>query len=129
MMWGKAMLFGDTEIAGRVLAAGHPKHAKDLGRKVHGFHRIIWEAKRFDIVVTGNVAKFGQHQDLREYLLGTGNRVLMVASPVDRIWGIGLAANDPRAENPAWWRGLNLLGFALMAVRDELRRAHPELRE
>ncbi|MFI7670577.1 NADAR family protein [Nocardia sp. NPDC049526] len=120
MMWGKAMAFGDTEVAEQVLAAGHPKQSKDLGRMVRGFNEIIWDARRFDIVVAGNVAKFGQHEELKQYLLGTGNRVLVEASPIDRVWGIGLAADDPRAENPAAWRGLNLLGFALMAARAQL---------
>lgn len=120
MMWGKAMAFGDTEVAEQVLVAGHPKQAKDLGRGVRGFNEIIWDARRFDIVVAGNVAKFGQHEELRQYLLGTGSRVLVEASPIDRVWGIGLAADDPRAENPAAWRGLNLLGFALMAARAQL---------
>jgi len=47
-------------------------------------------------------------------------RVLVEASPLDRVWGIGLAADDPRAADPAGWRGLNLLGFALMEARDLL---------
>ena len=61
--------------------------------------------------------KFGQHPALREFLLGTGDRVLVEASPMDRVWGIGLAADDERAADPARWRGLNLLGFALMEAR------------
>ena len=68
----------------------------------------------------GNRAKFSQHPDLQEFLLGTGERVLVEASPVDRIWGAGLAADDDRIADPHSWRGLNLLGFALMTVRDEL---------
>lgn len=72
-------------------------------------------------MVAGNLAKFGQHTDLREYLLGTGDRVLVEASPLDRVWGIGLAADDERAVSPDQWRGLNLLGFALMQVRETLR--------
>ena len=47
----------------------------------------------------------------------------MEASPYDTIWGIGLAAEDPRAKDPSQWRGQNLLGFALMEVRDEIRRS------
>jgi ribA/ribD-fused uncharacterized protein len=62
-----------------------------------------------------------QHPDLREFLLGTGDRVLVEASPQDRIWGIGLAADDERASVPEQWLGLNLLGFALMEVRHRLR--------
>ncbi|MEH0982571.1 NADAR family protein [Micromonospora sp. CPCC 205556] len=121
MMWHKAALFGDEEMAEQILAASHPHRAKTLGRQVRGFDEAVWEARRYDIVVAGSVAKFGQHDDLRAYLLGTGERVLVEASPVDRVWGVGLAADDPRAEDPARWRGLNLLGFALMQARDELR--------
>ncbi|MEN0050216.1 MAG: NADAR domain-containing protein, partial [Bacteroidota bacterium] len=38
----------------------------------------------------------------------------------DRIWGIGLAADANNIENPDTWKGLNLLGYALMEVRDQL---------
>ncbi|NGN64391.1 NADAR family protein [Streptomyces sp. A7024] len=120
-MAGKARLFGDTDAERAIVAAGHPKQAKDLGRTVRGFDQEAWAAHRYDIVVRGNEAKFGQHPDLRDYLLRTGDRVLVEASPVDRVWGIGLAADDERAQTPAEWRGLNLLGLALMDVRERLR--------
>ena len=120
MMWHKAMLFGDEESAGRILEAGHPKQAKDLGRGVAGFDAEVWERERFGIVVRASVAKFGAHPELRDFLLRTGDRVLVEASPTDRIWGIGLAAADDRAADPARWRGLNLLGFALMQARQDL---------
>ncbi len=103
------------------MAAGHPKQAKDLGRRVAGFEEEAWAAARFDLVVRGNLAKFGEHADLRGFLLGTGERVLVEASPMDRVWGIGMAADDERAGRPEMWQGLNLLGFALMEVRHALR--------
>jgi len=121
MMAGKAALFGDAETAARIREARHPGAAKALGRQVHGFAEQRWAERRFDLVVTGNLAKFGQHPDLREFLLGTGGRVLAEASPLDRIWGTGLAASDERATSPERWPGLNLLGFALMEVRHRLR--------
>jgi ribA/ribD-fused uncharacterized protein len=123
MMWSKATLFGDREAAGRVLAAKDPDLAKRLGRSVNGFDEPTWQAQRFAIVVRGNIAKFEQAPLLRDYLLQTGERVLVEASPVDRIWGIGVTADDPRANDPARWQGLNLLGFALMQARAELARA------
>ncbi|MFI1433689.1 NADAR family protein [Streptomyces lydicus] len=123
MMAGKARLFGDAEAERRALAAKHPKQAKDAGRAVRGFDDETWQRHRFGLVVTGSVHKFGQHPALREYLLGTGSRVLVEASPLDRIWGIGLAADDERAGDPGRWRGLNLLGFALMEARQRLREA------
>jgi ribA/ribD-fused uncharacterized protein len=123
MMWRKAMLFGDGATAERIVAAGHPRQAKELGRGVRGFDEDRWAAERFEIVVAASLAKFGQHPDLAGFLLGSAGRVLVEASPVDRIWGIGLAADDPRASDPARWQGLNLLGFALMRAREALASA------
>lgn len=121
MMLGKARLFGDEEVAAQILAAPTPAAAKRLGRQVRGFDGPRWEAARERIVTEVNVAKFGQDAGLRAYLLGTGDSVLIEASPTDTIWGIGLAASDPRAHDPTRWRGLNLLGFALMRARETLR--------
>lgn len=122
MMAGKARLFGDAEAERQALTATSPAAAKRAGRLVRGFDDAIWERERFAIVRSGSVHKFGQHAELRDYLLGTGDRVLVEASPLDRVWGIGLAADDERAQDPARWRGLNLLGFALMEAREELRK-------
>ncbi|MEV5338068.1 NADAR family protein [Streptomyces sp. NPDC052676] len=121
MMAAKARLFGDTEAERRVLAAAHPAEAKKAGRLVRGFDEGVWERERFGIVVEGSVRKFAAHEDLRGFLLNTGERVLVEASPVDRVWGIGLAADDEAAADPERWRGLNLLGFALMEARGRLR--------
>ncbi|GAA2826114.1 NADAR family protein [Kitasatospora sp. CM 4170] len=122
MMAGKARMFGDSAIVPRILGAATPAEAKKLGRMVRGFDAAAWAAGRFELVVRGNLAKFGQDEALGEYLLGTDRRVLVEASPVDRIWGIGLAADDERAHRPADWRGENLLGFALMEARTRLAR-------
>jgi len=121
MMTGKARLFGDGDTAERILAAPNPGAAKALGRQVRGFDEPLWARRRFDLVVEGNMAKFGQHPDLLAFLLATGRRVLVEASPRDRIWGIGLAAEDERSTSPELWPGLNLLGFALMEARHRLR--------
>ncbi|WP_166830886.1 NADAR family protein [Thalassoroseus pseudoceratinae] len=121
MMAEKARLFDDEPAREAIIASSHPGEAKKLGRAVHGFDEAVWKQKRFEIVVAGNLAKFSQHQDLRDFLLGTGARVLVEASPRDRIWGIGMGERNPSATNPSEWRGLNLLGFALMCVRQRLR--------
>jgi ribA/ribD-fused uncharacterized protein len=123
MMAGKARVFGDADALARVLANDDPAAAKDAGRGVRGFDEAVWAGCRFDLVVRGNVAKFGQHPPLKAFLIGTGAQVLVEASPVDTIWGIGIAAADPQAQDPLHWRGQNLLGFALMAVRETLRNA------
>lgn len=123
MMAEKARLFGDAAALTNVLAHDDPAKAKAAGRGVRDFDEARWVDRRFDIVVAGNRAKFEAHPPLRAFLLATGDRVLVEASPVDPVWGIGLAADDPAAADPARWRGLNLLGFALMAVREALAGA------
>ncbi len=123
MMAGKARLFGDAEAERRVLAAEHPAQVKKEGRLVRGFDEAVWERERFRIVVEGSVHKFAADDDLRAFLLGTGDRVLVEASPLDRVWGIGLAADDEAASDPERWRGPNLLGFALMEARERLAGA------
>lgn len=120
MMASKARLFGDPEAERRAVAASSPAQAKKIGRLVRGFDDALWQRERFGIVVEGSFHKFAAHAELRTFLLGTGNRVLVEASPLDRVWGIGLAADDERAMDPARWRGPNLLGFALMAARERL---------
>lgn len=121
MMAQKAVLFGDEKIRAEIMAASHPKQYKDLGRKISGFKQDIWDKKCRDIVVKGNVAKFSQNEDLKAFLLNTNMRVLVEASPYDKIWGIGMGADDPRCENPTLWNGTNFLGFCLMEVRDIIR--------
>ncbi|MCX5171825.1 NADAR family protein [Streptomyces antibioticus] len=121
MMAEKARLFGDAEAERLALAAGHPSQAKKAGRLVRGFDDTVWERERFRIVVEGSVHKFASNPGLQSFLLSTGERVLVEASPVDRVWGIGLAADDEAALDPQRWRGPNLLGFALMEARRRLR--------
>ena len=121
MMAEKARLFDDRDAEVAAIDAVHPAEAKGAGRLVHGFDEETWRAHRLEIVIRGNIAKFGQQDDLRAFLLGTGDRILVEASPRDRIWGIGMAASNELATNPRRWRGDNLLGFALMRARAMLR--------
>ncbi|CAO0828578.1 hypothetical protein SMICM17S_05145 [Streptomyces microflavus] len=126
MMAGKARLFGDPEAKRAAVSASSPAAAKKAGRLVRGFDEDVWIRERFALVVEGSTQKFGQSPELAGYLLGTGDRVLVEASPLDRIWGIGLAADDARVDRPQEWRGLNLLGFALMEARARLRAGAPQ---
>lgn len=120
MMAEKARLFGDAVALERVLEDPSPAKAKKLGRSVRGFDAERWNAHRFEIVTRGNVHKFGQLAHMGEYLRSTRPRILVEASPLDAIWGIGFDCDAPEARDPRTWRGLNLLGFALMEARDRL---------
>jgi ribA/ribD-fused uncharacterized protein len=121
MMAGKARLFNDTPIVERILQANTPKDVKQLGREIQNFDPSVWDEQKFSIVVTGNQHKFSQHEALKTFLLNTGDRVLVEASPVDAIWGIGMAEDHADITNPLLWKGENLLGYALMEVRDKLQ--------
>lgn len=120
MMYQKALLFKNEDIAEKILATDVPGKQKALGRKVKGFDAEIWEDNREQIVFDANLAKFSQHENLKKFILGTAGKWIVEASPVDSIWGIGLSVNDPKAQDPKQWQGLNLLGEALMKVRDSL---------
>lgn len=121
MMAEKARLFKDQEILERILETKTAPEAKKLGRMVKGFDIPTWAQHCERIVQNGNYLKFTQHDDLKEFLLETGDRILVEASQYDQIWGIGMKAGDEGIEYPQNWRGKNLLGYALMTVRDKIR--------
>lgn len=120
MMAGKARLFNDQEIAEKIIAKTSPKDVKDLGRQIKNFDAALWDQHKYNIVEQGNYLKFSQNNNLKHFLIQTGTKVLVEASPVDPIWGIGLAEDNADAKEPLKWKGENLLGFALMEVRDKL---------
>ena len=110
------------EIREQILACEDPKTIKALGRKVQNFDEDVWNKVKYSIVLNGNFLKFTQNPELRDYLLSTGDRILVEASPLDGIWGIRMGRKNEHVLNPLKWKGQNLLGFALMEVRGEIRR-------
>lgn len=120
MMANKALLFNDLSTFQKIIYAKSPGEVKELGRQVLGFDEQIWIANRFEIVINGNIHKFNQHPQFADFLTNTNDSVLVEASPVDKIWGIGLSQDAEQVDNPYFWDGQNLLGFALMEVRDFL---------
>ncbi len=121
MMAQKAWMFRDVKRLSQILSSKDPAEMKALGREVEGFDPKMWDEKKREIVYKGNLAKFSQNEDLKGYLLETGDKVLVEASPYDKIWGIGLRATDPRAKDPKTWLGQNLLGYALTRVKETLQ--------
>lgn len=122
MMYQKACVFGDLETAVKVLESTNPKEQKSLGRSVKGFNDGVWNLLMIDIVRVGNLAKFTQNPELGDYLLETGDLVIVEASPYDKIWGIGMGMTDAGIDNPKNWKGLNLLGHVLNTVRDDVKK-------
>ena len=122
MMWEKAMTFGDSETAMAIMETDDPKEQKALGRLVKDYDDVYWARIRRDIVRDICLEKFSQDLPKQQALLNTGSTELVEASPVDKIWGIGLGADDPRAQNKATWQGLNLLGDVLTEVREIIKK-------
>ena len=129
MMAAKARCFHDEFTLHKILAENDPAAIKKLGRQVRNFSPALWNEKKCAVVIEGNILKFSQNPALRDFLLSTGDTVLVEASPYDCIWGIGLRREDPDSREPEKWRGENLLGFALMEVRGLLRGSTRETGE
>lgn len=121
MMYKKALLFKDHEHADEILKAKEPKTIKALGRLVNNFDDKVWNEHKAEIVLQGNILKFSQNPKLKAYLIGTGDRILVEASPYDRVWGIGMRAGASGICDPQKWKGQNLLGFLLMEVREMIK--------
>ena len=125
MMAWKAKVSCDDNNAtlNKILAAKSPSEAKKLGRSIPHINWSVWNEAKVNVVIQGNIHKFSQHSDLAQFLRESGDKILVEASPNDNIWGIGMGRDNPNAQNPArWGKGDNLLGFALMEVRDRLFR-------
>lgn len=121
MMYSKACLFGDRSAAERIIHIDDVRQIKALGRMVKGYSDRKWKAEREEIVKDGLRCKFGQNEDLKKRLIGTGDKILAECAVKDTIWGIGLSMHDERRFDIKQWRGQNLLGKCLMAVRSELQ--------
>ncbi len=121
MMSEKAKLFKDDKMYQLILKETSQKKIKGYGRKIKNFNSEEWDKNKINIVVQGNILKFSQNEDLKQFLIETGDKILVEASPTDRIWGIGLDQYDPDSRNPLKWKGENLLGFSLMKVRDIIK--------
>ena len=120
MMYKKALCFHDSNIAAQILTTSDPFKIKQYGRQVSNYNEHIWNGVRQIIVYQGLVAKFTQNELLKKQLKSTGSSVLAECAVKDVIWGIGLSMADPNRLDINKWRGKNLLGYALMMVRDQL---------
>jgi ribA/ribD-fused uncharacterized protein len=123
MMYQKALLFDDMEIAEQIMDTANMGKIKALGRAVKNYEDVLWNGMRQLIVYQGLLEKFQQNMELKERLLATQNHILAECAVQDRIWGIGLSMKDERRFDPDQWKGQNLLGFSLMMVRTILEHA------
>lgn len=122
MMYQKALRFGDTKIADKILATDDVAKIKKLGREVQGYDDSVWNGVRQIIVYEGLTAKFSQNEDLKAKLLETKDVILAECAVRDKIWGIGLSMTEEKRFDKDKWKGQNLLGYALMLVREHLSK-------
>ena len=120
MMWSKAKYFGDSDSKEKILATSDVKVIKELGRGVKNYDECLWNGIRQIVVYRGLLAKFTQDESLGAQLKATGSSILAECAVRDLIWGIGLSMHDRDRFDTSKWRGKNLLGYALMLVREEI---------
>jgi ribA/ribD-fused uncharacterized protein len=120
MMYRKAVCFHDDKIAAQILATDDVVEIKAFGRAVAGYDDHVWNGVRQIVVYEGLLAKFSQNEELRAMLKGTGKALLAECAVQDRIWGIGLSMKNSDRLEPSKWQGQNLLGYALMMVRERM---------
>ena len=120
MMYKKAVCFGDKDMANKILATDDVAEIKAFGRLVANYNESYWNGVRQMVVFEGLTAKFSQNEGLKAKLKATDNSILAECAVKDRIWGIGLSMNNPDRLQIDKWKGQNLLGYALMMVRERL---------
>lgn len=120
MMYQKAALFNDMEIAQKILNTTDTGKIKALGRTVKNYEEILWNGMRQLIVYQGLLEKFQQNIEIKEQLLATQDHILAECAVQDKIWGIGLSMKSEKRFDLNEWKGQNLLGFALMRARTAL---------
>lgn len=120
MMYQKAKLFGDLEIAEQILKTSNAAKIKAFGRSVKNYNDTIWNGTRQIIVYEGLLEKFRQNNELCKKLIETKRCILAECAVQDKIWGIGLSMKDERRFDINEWKGQNLLGFTIMSVREKL---------
>lgn len=121
MMHCKAAMFNDEVVAAAVMRTPSPWRQKALGRSIAHYDEAVWAEARLDMMIEAVWHKAMQDEDIKEYLLSTGEALIVEASPEDPVWGIGLRADDPLARDRSQWRGGNLLGLAWTAAREMIR--------
>jgi ribA/ribD-fused uncharacterized protein len=123
MMYQKAVVFKDKDIASKILKTDDVERIKEYGRQVSNYNDTVWNGVRQIVIYKGLLEKFKQNEKLKKALLDTGDDILAECAVSDKVWGIGLSMKDSNKNDIKAWRGQNLLGFALMLVRDELRKS------
>jgi len=120
MMYQKAMLFHDYDVADMIMEQSHPRKQKFLGREVRNFDNEVWMENCEDIMVDGLYSKFTQDSYSLITMIDSGDSIIVEASPTDKIWGIGMDVNHPDINDPNKWKGMNLLGKVLMRTREKI---------
>lgn len=128
MMYKKAKYFNDVHTASLIMETPHPAEQKRLGRRVKGFNDKKWDKVKYNVVYNGNLMKFTQNEWCWSQLIMTNKLILVEASPTDKVWGIGMSQDAEGIEDRNNWQGENLLGKAIMEVRDVLMRCQATLK-
>ena len=121
IMLCKASLMNDLDAYENIKNCNTPEETKKLGRTVSPWNQELWDKNICYIAREVTLAKFSQNEEYKYALLATENYLIAEAAPRDKIWGIGMGVKNPELINPTKWKGSNILGWALMEVRNKLK--------
>lgn len=123
-MWYKAYEFNDEVALKRIEFESNPRDVKKIGRTIQNYNDELWNKSRLRIMMYVNYLKFTQNAEFLSELIATEDKILVEASPLDCIWGVGLAEDNPLILDEKNWKGQNLLGVSLMEVRKVLKNIY-----
>lgn len=118
----KAKIAGDFKSRELIKKATEPAEFRMLEREIENLNPVTWDEVKYAIALVGNYHKFWNNMALKKYLMTTEQKILAYTDSEDLIWGTGLDIDHEDAEDPSKWPGQNLLGFAIMELRDHLRK-------
>ena len=122
LTYGKAVAFKDEEMQQAILATHDVAEIKKYGRQVKGYNETVWNGLRQLVLYRGLGLKFSQNAELKQKLIDTGNDMLVECARADKVFACGISMKDPMRLDMSKWSGKNLLGFALMDLREQLKK-------
>ncbi len=121
IMYRKCMAFGDEKSAAAVMTTNDPAKQQEIGRYAENYIDSAWKAMRQSVATVGLLEKFRQNEELRNKQLDTGDAYLVECAHLDKAWACGRGLDENERFDASLWTGSNILGFALMEVRNMIR--------
>lgn len=122
----KCLGFGQRRAAENILNTSDAAQMVKFSKVCKGTSQNWKHEKAYEVMKKGLEAKFNQDESCKEYLINTGEKLLIEGSKYDKVWGAGVDFNDDKIDDDEL-PGQNELGRALMEVRFELKTLESQM--